>query len=129
MNALAENEYTRALGALGRGLRRPRGILCVSAHWETQGSWVTRMPKPKTIHDFGGFPRALFEIQYPAPGSRELAELVQTTVSIPQIDANDAGDADEWGLDHGAWSVLKHLYPQADIPVVQLSIAMKDRGA
>ncbi len=126
MNALADNDYTRALGELGSSLPRPRGILCVSAHWCTQGSWVTRMPHPKTIHDFGGFPRELFEVRYPAPGSRELAELVQTTVSIPQIDANDAADPDEWGLDHGTWSVLKHMYPAADIPVVQLSLAMDE---
>lgn len=80
-----------------------------------------------TIHDFWGFPRELFELQYAAPGSRELAELVQTTVSTPQIDANEAGDPDEWGLDHGTWSVLKHMYPKADIPVVQLSISMDER--
>ena len=112
MNALAKNDYTRALGALGRELPRPRGIVCISAHWMTEGLWVTRMAQPRTIHDFGGFPRALFEVEYPAPGSREIAELVQTVVSIPQIDGNDAGDSDEWGLDHGAWSVLKHMYPR-----------------
>lgn len=126
MNALADNAYTRALAGLGSTVPRPRGVVCISAHWETQGSWVTRMVRPRTIHDFGGFPKALFEVQYPAPGSREIAELVQTVVSIPQIEANDSGDADEWGLDHGTWSVLKHLYPMADVPVVQLSLAMDE---
>ena len=117
MNAIDDNEYTRALGALGTKLPRPEAILVVSAHWETNGTWVTEMPKPKTIHDFYGFPKALFDVQYPAPGSPEIAKSIREAISQPEIH----GDV-KWGLDHGTWSVLRHLYPAADIPVLQLSL-------
>lgn len=121
MNALADNGYTRMLTALGRRLGKPQAVLCVSAHWLTNGNWVTGMAKPRTIHDFGGFPEALYAQRYPAPGSPALAALVRETLG------RDCGvDEGDWGLDHGAWTVLKFLYPDADVPVVQLSV---DYGA
>jgi 4,5-DOPA dioxygenase extradiol len=117
MNAIEDNEFSRAWIKAGKSLPRPKAILCISAHWETAGTQVTGMEKPRTIHDFGGFPRPLYEMQYPAPGSPELAQLVQDTIkkAPARIDQN-------WGLDHGAWSVLCRLFPEADIPVVQLSL-------
>src|SRR5262245_43870958 len=118
MNAIQENDFTRALGRLGEALPRPKAILCVSAHWLTDGTWVTHMARPKTIHDFGGFPKALFDVQYPAPGHPEVADRVRAEVKTPAVMSDD----EDWGLDHGTWSVLRHMYPQADIPVVQLSI-------
>lgn len=118
MNAIEVNPYSRALNRLGVELPKPKAILVVSAHWMTSGTWVTEMDFPKTIHDFSGFPPALHEVQYPAPGSPELAQLVRKNVSVPLIQS----DLEEWGLDHGTWAVLRHMYPGADIPVVQLSL-------
>tara|TARA_R110002124_G_scaffold254659_1_gene420268 strand:- start:1079 stop:1966 length:888 start_codon:yes stop_codon:yes gene_type:complete len=117
MNAIEENEFVTEFRKLGKELARPNAILCISAHWETKGTFVTAMQNPPTIHDFGGFPQALFDVQYPAKGSPELA---QETKSI--ITKTEVGLDDKWGLDHGAWSVIKHLYPNADIPVIQMSI-------
>jgi 4,5-DOPA dioxygenase extradiol len=121
MNAIDVNPYTKNLNVLGEKIPRPRAILVVSAHWMTEGSWVTEMPNPKTIHDFYGFPQALFDVQYPAPGSPETAQLIRETVQNPKVH----GDMEMWGLDHGTWSVLRHLYPKADIPVLQLSLYME----
>lgn len=120
MNALASNDYTRMLNELGRTVPRPEAIVMISAHWTTRGTWVTAMSKPRTIHDFGGFPKVLFDVQYPAPGSPELAREISTRINEPKI----GEDAVEWGLDHGTWSILRHIYPKADIPVVQLSLDM-----
>jgi 4,5-DOPA dioxygenase extradiol len=117
MNAIEENEFVRGWRATGKKLPRPAAILCVSAHWETRGTLVTAMEKPPTIHDFGGFPRELFEVEYPAPGSPEFA---RETISI--ISKTKVSPDDKWGLDHGCWSVVKQLYPAADIPVFQLSL-------
>ena len=117
MNAIEENEFVRSFKQLGKDLVKPNAILCISAHWETKGTYVTAMAQPRTIHDFGGFPKELFDVQYSAPGSPELAkqtkEIITTTV---------VGLDDKWGLDHGSWSVLKHLYPDADVPIIQMSI-------
>ena len=117
MYAIEPNRYTAAWSALGKTLKRPDAILVISAHWVTRGTWVTAMAKPNTIHDFGGFPQALFEIQYPAPGSPALADRVQELLKVPVV-----LEENEWGIDHGAWSVLKYMYPDADVPVVQLSL-------
>jgi 4,5-DOPA dioxygenase extradiol len=118
MNALQRNRYTTAWQHFGQRTPRPMSILCISAHWYTRGTAVTAMNRPKTIHDFGGFPQALYEVEYPAPGDPQLASRVIELLS----GTNVVADRSEWGLDHGTWSVLKHLYGQADIPVVQLSI-------
>lgn len=117
MNAIEENEFVIGFREIGKKLPRPNAIICVSAHWETRGTFVTAMEKPKTIHDFGGFPESLYSIQYPAPGSPELAHLTKETLASTQI-----GLDYNWGLDHGCWSVVKHLFPKADIPVIQLSL-------
>lgn len=117
MNAIEENPFVAEFRRIGRNLPRPTAILCISAHWETRGTQVTAMTAPRTIHDFGGFPPALHAVQYPAPGSPTLAQAAQQLVDITEILADHT-----WGLDHGAWSVLKHLFPQADVPVVQMSL-------
>lgn len=118
MNVLEENVYTQAWRTLGETLPRPKGIIAVSAHWYTRGTAVTAMEQPRTIHDFGGFPQALFDTQYPAPGSPELAERIQMALApLPVV-----ADQSQWGFDHGSWGVLIKMYPQADIPVVQLSV-------
>lgn len=117
MNAIEENEFVTGFRNVGKTIPRPAAILCVSAHWETKGTFVTAMEKPKTIHDFGGFPQALFDVQYPAPGSPELARETKNIIKKTEI-----GLDEKWGLDHGAWSVIKHLYPNADVPVIQLSL-------
>lgn len=117
MNAIEENEFVSGFRKLGKELERPKAILCISAHWETKGTFVTAMQMPKTIHDFGGFPQALFDVQYPAPGSPELAKETKELVTKTEV-----GLDEDWGLDHGAWSVIKHLYPNADVPVIQMSI-------
>ncbi len=117
MNAIEDNEFSRGWQGIGKDLPRPHAILCISAHWETRGTFVTGMEKPRTIHDFGGFPQALFDVQYPAPGSPVLAERTQQAITSTHI-----GIDHQWGLDHGAWSVIIHLFPKADVPVVQLSL-------
>ena len=117
MYAIEENEFVQTWRNLGDSLPKPSAILAVSAHWETRGTQVTAMKQPQTIHDFGGFPQALYNVQYPAPGSPELAnetiQTVKSTVVTPD---------ERWGLDHGTWSVIRRIYPDADIPVVQLSL-------
>ncbi|MHB1199932.1 MAG: 4,5-DOPA-extradiol-dioxygenase [Polaromonas sp.] len=125
MNAIGDNEYRRSWQALGAefGSTRPRPqlILCISAHWLTEGWWLTGMDQPKTIHDFGGFPQELFDEQYPAPGDAAAAQVIAGM--IRQRGSAPLGlDLTQWGLDHGAWSVLKPMFPEADIPVIQLSM-------
>ncbi len=117
MNAIEENEFVAGFRKVGREISKPSAVLCISAHWETKGTFVTAMKNPPTIHDFGGFPQALFDVQYPAPGSPELANETKA-----MIKKTDVGLDQKWGLDHGAWSVIKHLYPNADIPVIQMSL-------
>lgn len=117
MNAIAENEFVQGFRDLSETIPTPSAILCVSAHWETRGTYITAVEKPKTIHDFGGFPQELFDVQYPAPGSPELANKTKSLIT-----KNSVALDYNWGLDHGAWTVIKHLYPKANIPIVQLSL-------
>ena len=117
MNALQHNEWTEAWATIGKSMQRPRAVLCISAHWYLPATLVTAMPQPRTIHDFGGFPRGLYEVQYRAPGAPELARRVQEVLAPLPVELDHA-----WGLDHGTWSVLQHVYPAADVPVIQLSI-------
>lgn len=117
MNAIEENEFVSSFRKLGKEVAKPKVILCVSAHWETRGTKVTAMQNPPTIHDFGGFPQALFDVQYPAPGSPEMAQETKDIITKTEVELDH-----HWGLDHGAWSVIKHMYPDADVPVIQLSL-------
>lgn len=118
MNAIEINEFTEKWKVIGESLPKPHAILCISAHWlSNKGTYVTANEHPKTIHDFGGFPKELFDVQYKAPGSPELAKLTIDTISSTHVHEDM-----EWGLDHGTWSVLKHVFPQADVPIIQMSI-------
>lgn len=118
MNAIEDNEFVQGFIQQGKDLSRPNAILVISAHWETKGTYVTAMENPRTIHDFGGFPEALYQVQYPASGDPELAKDITELVSPSGTVHLD----DKWGLDHGAWSVVKHLFPEADVPVIQMSL-------
>ena len=117
MNAIEENEFVTGFRNIGKEIPKPNAILCVSAHWETRGTFITAMEKPKTIHDFGGFPQALFDVQYPAPGSPELAKETKGIIKKTEVGLDQS-----WGLDHGCWSVVKNMYPAADVPVIQMSL-------
>ncbi len=117
MNAVAENEFVQGFRKVSAEIETPKAIIVISAHWETKGTQVTAMENPRTIHDFGGFPKELYEIRYPAPGLPQLAK------DIKSMSANTDVLLDEkWGLDHGAWTVIRHMYPKANIPVIQLSL-------
>ncbi len=117
MNAIEENEFVQGFRRVSNEIETPKAILCISAHWETQGTSVTAMSAPRTIHDFGGFPKQLYEVEYPAPGNPVLAKETQHLIQSYKVHLDD-----KWGLDHGAWSVIKHMYPNANIPVIQLSL-------
>lgn len=117
MNAIEENEFVQGFRLISSEIVTPKAIIVVSAHWETRGTQVTAMAKPATIHDFGGFPKALYDIQYPAPGSPQLANNVKGIAKSTEVMLDD-----KWGLDHGAWTVIRHMYPKANIPVIQLSL-------
>ena len=117
MNAIEENEFVQGFRHISSEIEIPKAILVISAHWETKGTQVTAMEKPATIHDFGGFPKALYDIQYPAPGMPQLAREVKSMAKNTEVSLDE-----KWGLDHGAWTVIRHMYPQANIPVIQLSL-------
>jgi 4,5-DOPA dioxygenase extradiol len=123
MNAIEENQFVTGFRNLAKTLPQPNAILCISAHWFTKGTKVTAMKMPRTIHDFGGFPKALFDVEYPAKGSLELAIETKQLLTPVEVELDE-----HWGLDHGAWSVIKHLYPEANVPVIQLSIDYTKSG-
>lgn len=120
MNGIEDNEFSRTWAKLGKEILKPKAVLVISAHWLTNGTHVTAMENPKTIHDFGGFPQALFDVNYPAKGSPELAEAASKLITSTKVELDH-----DWGLDHGTWTVVRHMYPNADIPVLQLSIDYK----
>jgi 4,5-DOPA dioxygenase extradiol len=117
MNAIEQNEFSDKWKKIASDFETPKAIICISAHWLTRGTFVTAMEMPKTIHDFGGFPKALFDVQYPAPGSLDVAHWTKESIKSANVLEDN-----EWGLDHGTWSVLRNMYPEATIPVIQLSI-------
>lgn len=117
MNAIEENAFVQGFRKISSEVEPPKAIVVVSAHWETRGTHVTAMESPRTIHDFGGFPKALYQIQYPAPGMPQLAKEVREIAKSTEVILDE-----QWGLDHGAWTVIRHMYPKADIPVIQLSL-------
>lgn len=117
MNAIEENQFVQGFRDISTRIEKPVAVLCISAHWETRGTRVTAMEHPRTIHDFGGFPKKLYEMEYPAPGSPQLAEETKKLITACDVELDD-----QWGLDHGAWSVIRHMYPAADIPVIQMSL-------
>jgi 4,5-DOPA dioxygenase extradiol len=117
MNGIEDNEFSRSWANLGKSLTIPKAVLCISAHWLTEGTWVTAMEHPRTIHDFYGFPQELFNVQYPAPGNLAVARETASTITKTTV-----GLDHEWGLDHGTWSVVRQMFPDANIPVLQLSI-------
>lgn len=117
MNAIEDNIFSKEMKAMGAKLPKPKAILMVSAHWETKGTFVTAQDLPPTIHDFGGFPQALFDVQYKAPGSTWLAQETQKTITSTTVELND-----KWGFDHGCWSVTRNMFPNADVPIIQLSL-------
>lgn len=117
MNGIEDNEFSRSWSKYGKEIPQPKAVLVVSAHWLTSGTYVTAMDNPKTIHDFGGFPKELFDVQYPAKGSLEVAQQTQKIITSTNVHLDH-----DWGLDHGTWTVVRHMYPNADIPVLQLSI-------
>ncbi len=117
MNAIAENEFVAGFRKVSGEISRPEAVLCISAHWETRGTYVTAMDHPRTIHDFSGFPRELYEVEYPAPGSPHWANETKALVQKTRIEPDH-----HWGLDHGTWSVVKHFYPDALVPVFQMSL-------
>lgn len=117
MNAIAENEFVQGFRKVSSEIETPKAIVVVSAHWETKGTRVTVMENPTTIHDFGGFPKELYEVQYPAPGNPVLANETKNLITTSEVILDE-----KWGLDHGAWSVIRHMYPKADVPVIQLSL-------
>ena len=117
MNGIEDNEFSRRWSKLGSDIQQPVAVLCISAHWLTNGTCITAMPQPKTIHDFGGFPPELYNVQYPAPGSPAIAHETVQSISKTQVTLDH-----DWGLDHGCWTIMRHMYPKANIPILQLSI-------
>lgn len=117
MNGIENNQFSEQWEAIGREVPNPTAVICISAHWLTRGTFVTAMEKPKTIHDFGGFPKALFDVEYPALGSPAIAEETKKLITKAEVHLDH-----DWGLDHGTWTVIRHIYPKANIPILQLSI-------